>query len=360
MPRARKHRVEFANLHVTAGRLKLADLLDSVILPAIYSGRRRKYGSARYFFLEPALVKLPDNEHGVAFEVVKDTLLRREQLYKDGALVADEDQMESAPSGIVLLILENHRVVYVPKTRYAPSLRELENTFDILFKQTRLTLIQQELAKRQAKYGVRKQLEKVLPQIETKLIALTSEESVADAMRRLSFIKSVRIELVKTNAELDQDGTYRDLQKAAIAAHAKRASVEYANAKDGLKATKARSEVVKATKQGVAVVAVKGEDEDGDEVTKTNDDMRVRPEATFEVTTPVGTARSMAKSLKEMVTKGVLAAAQVARDEIAGRIDEVFEKWRASPPALPATPPPEPVDEDATQPGRRRAKKSRR
>ncbi len=338
---------------MTAGKLNLADILESVVLPAIYSGRRRKYGSARYFFLEPALVKLPDDEHGIAFEVVKDTVLRREQLYKDGALVADEEQMESAPSGIVLLIFENHRVVYVPKTRYAPSLRELENTFDVLFKQTRLTLIQQELAKSEAKYGARKKLEKFLPPITTKLIALTSEESVAEAMKRLSLIRSVRIDLVKTNAELDPGGTYRDLQKAAISAHAKRARVEYANAKDGLKAAKARAEVVKATKQGVAVVAVKGEDEDGDEVTKTNDDMRVRPEATFDVTSPAATAKAMAKTLKEMVSKGIVAAARVARDE-AGRIGHVFEKWRASPPALPATPPPEPVDGDAGPPRRRR------
>jgi hypothetical protein len=129
MASRRMHAVSFANFVCTFGDRKfLLDYADEIVLPAFLDESLvRTYGeSTAYFFYQAGLIRLKGESGsvlGIAGHFIKDTVLRRTQVFRpDGGLVHDEAEMPSAPSAFFLLLLANHKLIYVPETPYAPDL----------------------------------------------------------------------------------------------------------------------------------------------------------------------------------------------------------------------------------------------
>src|SRR5882762_7282139 len=142
MARTRKNMNEFASVQCTAeGGKELLDLAEDIVAPAILGASRREQGQSAWFFMNQAMVQLSPLQYGIAFEFVRDIKLHRDQIVKEGKLIAAPGTMASAPSAVGLLVLNSHRLIYLPKTRHAPTLRQLEQTFDTLFKQRRKKLV---------------------------------------------------------------------------------------------------------------------------------------------------------------------------------------------------------------------------
>lgn len=130
--------VTFANLICRFGdRHVLLDLAREVVLPAFAdTSLRRPYGSTSYFFFGIKLSEFenPDTDAGVPLLVlygqfVKDTILTRTQVFSpDVGLVSDEESMPSAPSAFFALVLNSHKLVYLPETPHAPPLGTFGST----------------------------------------------------------------------------------------------------------------------------------------------------------------------------------------------------------------------------------------
>jgi len=54
--------IELANIHITFGDLKLLDLVEDVVVPALLDGRRvREYGQTDYYLIDTDIVQLHQN-----------------------------------------------------------------------------------------------------------------------------------------------------------------------------------------------------------------------------------------------------------------------------------------------------------
>lgn len=76
------------------------------------------------FFHDVKPVLLDNSENkviGIIGRFIKDTTLVREQIFLDKQrIVKDSESIQSSPSSIFLLILNNHRLIYVKETKNAP------------------------------------------------------------------------------------------------------------------------------------------------------------------------------------------------------------------------------------------------
>ena len=134
-------KIEFANFTCTFGeKLVLLDMFDDVIYPAFKEKKHsRPIRGSEYFFLDTQLVKIKDNKGkvniGVAGKIVKNTKLKREQVFKEGiGIIEDHDELESAPTSMFVLILNNHRLIYVKEVSGAPGMDAFRATCLKFFK----------------------------------------------------------------------------------------------------------------------------------------------------------------------------------------------------------------------------------
>jgi hypothetical protein len=327
MPRTRKHHLEFANFQCTAKNLGLLDLADDVVLPALLGGGSRKYGKTQYLIFNPAIVKVGVS-HGVAFEFVKNTKLMREQIVRERKLLADRDELESAPSAYALLVFDDHRLIYLPKTSHAPTLRELEITCQTLFNQERLRHIDVKFKEGERAYGLRTQLLAALPPIAVRILPLASERSVGQVVRDMDLIKSFTVELVDTNTELEPVPWYRAFRDVQNALKGQRARVIH-ESKEGLAKNATVAQAAAAAKSGTVLVTLKGVDGQGENVTLSNEEMRVRVEASPELEearTPRGAAPFMEIALKKLIQTAHVAAPEFGA-KMKQRAKEVYDRW---------------------------------
>jgi len=131
MPASRAPKIAFANLIYRFGdELVLLDLADEVVIPAFTNTElRRATRGGTYFFLNVQISEVPDVEEGlppllvVHGKLVNDTLMTRDQFYSnETGLVVMPQSMPSAPTSFFALILNSHKLLYVPELEDAPSL----------------------------------------------------------------------------------------------------------------------------------------------------------------------------------------------------------------------------------------------
>ena len=127
--------MEMGNLICRFGKEKvLLDLIDEIVLPSFFDELLiRSYSKTSYFFHKVSPVILSDDKNekviGIAGRFIKDTTLEREQIFEqDKGLVKDSESIRSSPSAIFLLILNNHRLIYVKETKNAPSKESFKST----------------------------------------------------------------------------------------------------------------------------------------------------------------------------------------------------------------------------------------
>jgi hypothetical protein len=123
--------VSFANLICRFGeKFVLLDLANEIVIPAfIDTTLRRKYGATNYFFLEVTIKEIAGPKSTdipllvVYGRLVKDTVLTSEQVYTpEHGLEPAAESIPSSPSSFFALILNNHKVMYMPEMAYAPTI----------------------------------------------------------------------------------------------------------------------------------------------------------------------------------------------------------------------------------------------
>lgn len=329
--RTRRHQLEFATFICKFGPKNLVDGMTEVVLPVFFSGRRRTYGATEYLFHQPALIDLPDGHSGIAFEFVKSTVLERQQVfdYAEG-LREDEKSMPSAPSGIALLILDTHRLVFFPKTKHAPSLRELESTCRTLFVGQWNTWIREEAAKapRRERRKRREQLAELLPRPEVTILPLSGAQQIEAALARFEVVKTLSVTLVDTNNEYDPNEFFKVLRAQQTTLASQTTRVQHSSA-EGLTKSEVKKDVRAATQQGTARVQVKGIDHNGRSIKQENEDLSVRAPANFDAgEKPEGAASPMYEAFSQLVASGIVKAPAVF-ENVRNRVRSLLDSWKA-------------------------------
>lgn len=282
--------MEMGNLICRFGREKvLLDMADEIVLPSFFDEKLvRSYSKTSYFFHEVSPVLLKDDASGsvvgIAGRFIKNTTLEREQIFEEGkGLVKDAGSMRSSPSAIFLLILNNHRLIYVKETNDAPSIESFRSTLQNFLRDKHKGYIEDKYehlkAKREedpnAERVTKEDLYEETPRPTLELIPLTSEESIEEFVRKYSILKTIEISLSDRNDENDNDPFFEALQKKKDAIGSTNTLVKHKNSK-GLDKDEAISEIAEATEQGNQNVKLSGIGGEGDILRGNNENFQLR------------------------------------------------------------------------------------
>lgn len=309
--------LEIGNLTCRFGGEVLLDRLGDVVAPAFLdSALVRSYSSTSYFFLDVSVVDLGkidgESYKGIAGRIVKDTSLVREQIYMPGeGLKKNRKKLKTAPSSLFVLILNNHRLLFLKEMADAPTMQSFRSTLIYFLNEKHKVLINSkfELIKEKEK-GIswsektkKADLFKQLPRPTLEIVPLSSGSSISAFIDRYQKIKSLEFFFTDRNHELDDSGFYRALQqKQEKLGDAK---LRFSD-KEGLAKNAVKSEVVSATEAGNQKVKISGIDKGGDKLEGNNEDFKVKKQIDALVGSITSAAKNMFSSFKELVADKVI------------------------------------------------------
>jgi len=282
---ARRHEINFANFICRFGDEKvMIDLAEQIVIPAFMDREiERKYKDTSYFFLQTKIIDFSEKKNmpvlGIVGRFIKNTLLEREQIYDDkNGLIKDKKAIQSSPSAVFVLILNNHKLIYLKETANAPSMAELHSTIDKFIRKKHEKFITDTYKrlkhhnKKASKYDVYR--EYPVPRI--KIIPLSSEESLKEFVQRYQTLTTVETTLVQKNHEVDLNGFFSQLRETMDAVGAKRTALKHTNTKDGLSKEKVVEQLSVVAGQGNTEIKLNGKDAQGDTLNGDNHNFKIK------------------------------------------------------------------------------------
>lgn len=320
--------VEFANFICKFGEKNLLDLAEEVIIPAFLTPNlTRTYGDTRYLFYNPKMVVINENKKTtpilcLAGRFIKDTILERDQVFEENKLVRDHQRMRSAPSSFFVLILNNHKLIYVNETSGAPNLQAFNATISSFAKRKHFEFINK-LYKKRKKEDVyaearvtKKALVKLYAYPDIKIIPLSSQSSLEQFINKYAVLKKVQARLVETNHELESNQLFAALRSKKEEIGSSATTLTHYNQK-GLSKEKAILQLVPIANQGNTEIKLDGKDSHGDTLRGNNESFKIRvPIATINQDVEVATQDLLAtyERLKIDGTMQISEAAQKSND----------------------------------------------
>ena len=326
--------MEMANLVCRFGSEKvLLDLEEEIVLPSFFDDLMiRTYDKTSYFFFDVEAVRFVEKDEtivGIAGRFIKDTTLEREQIFdRKKGLVQDSGSMRSSPSAIFLLILNNHRLIYVKETKDAPSKETFRSTLLNFIRSKHKLFInkQYENYKSDGEKVTKKSLCEKFPTPSLELIPLTSDESIEAFVRNYETLKYIEISLSDRNDEIDDDPFFEQLQKRKDYLGSDKSVIQHRNSK-GLDKEKAISEIGEATAQGNQKVKLNGVDADGDVLRGNNEEFQLRKPLESLNKVPSKAAQKLYDTFKSLIDDGLVKVpptSEKAKKIVSGIAERLF------------------------------------
>lgn len=289
-----KKKLEFANYTCKFGEeLNLLDLFEEVVWPS-FSGREyiRTIKGCEYFFLDTFLLKLNDSDQkepiiSIAGKLVKNAKLKREQIYRVGqGIIEDRDELETAPTALFVLILNNHRLLYLKEVAGAPDIEAFRSTSQTFLNECHRKFIKRihEASKvgeenpESARITKREMIEKY-PFPELRVTTLTDPTSLETYIEQFERIEELTIKLLPTNNEdINMDGFWKSLSNTRFRMGSKYASTRFANKTDGLEKTEVYNQSETASRLANSDIKINGQDHDGGTLKGSNHDFQLTVE----------------------------------------------------------------------------------
>lgn len=280
---------EFGNLICRFGEKKvLVDHLEEIVIPAFFDNKlSRNYADTSYFFFGVELVDLSDSTGeriaAIAGRIIKDTRIVREQVFdRDKGLQKDEKSLKSSPSSFFLLILNNHRLVYVRETSDAPSMQVFRSMLYGFLRSKHnayinslLEDLEPSLADARAASARKKELLKKIPMPSLELIPLTSNQEIAAFIDRFTVLKTIEIVARERNDELDNKEFFAKMHGLQEEVGSVTTTLKHSNAK-GLDPDSAVVQITDATEQGNNLIKLSGVDTEGDTLRGNNEEFQLK------------------------------------------------------------------------------------
>lgn len=285
-----KRFVLFANFICHFGEREMLDLCDEVVIPAFTNeSYRRTYADTEYFFHDVQLVTLKQadgrDEPAIAGKFVKNTVIHRDQVYKEKKLVHSPYKVESAPSSFFVLVLRDHKLLFTPEVRGAPGLESFGTTVERFLRSAHLEFVERrtmlrlkrefpERVPKGEKGKVRRAVLEKYPSPDLEIVSLASEDSFEAFVNRFDLVKSLTVRLLRPNNEINNDGFFEGLRKKGTELDASTSTLGYRNP-SGLKKQKVRIHAENAM-DGNAEISLAGTDTDGRKLSGMNDDFKIQ------------------------------------------------------------------------------------
>lgn len=315
----RKYLLEFANFVCKFGNEKnLLDLVEEIVIPAFTDTElERSFGRTKHFFHQVEIVELQsDGEASLAISgrFVKDTLLAREQRFDEDneRLVSDPQQLQTSPSSIFVLLLNNHKLLYVHETLYAPSIKSFETTTKEFLRGKHSDYINRLYENRQSQAITYTSLLREYPSPQLEIVPLASEGSVTDFINQFDILQRVEINLLSTNNELDFGEFWNDARESGESINSKNTKIEYRNDTEGLLKGAVSSQIVGTASN--SKIKLKGKDLQGAVLTGNNDSFKVKVLLDDLPKSINGIAKVSYQTFEDLKKHGTLKIAEISQD----------------------------------------------
>ncbi len=311
--------MEMANLICRFGsEFVLLDMLEPIVFPAFFGESKiRVYGETSFFFFDVKLVRLKSYENnlrlGIAGRFIKDTKVQRDQIFEEGkGIIKDSRTLRSSPSALFLLLLNNHRLIYVKETRDAPPKDTFRTTLHYFLMERHKSFLRKAFEdyklrrKREPETPVMRKIDflELFPPPSLKLIPLTSEDSIQEFINKYELLRSIEISISDRNSEIDNDSFFEELNRRKELLGSKKSAVKHSS-RNGLDKEIAKNEVREATSQGNQVVNLDGYDTEGNKLQGNNEKFQLR--RSIEVSEKMDEAISqLDQSFMDLVKAGVV------------------------------------------------------
>jgi len=329
------HKATFANYILHFGDRVLVDYLESIVIPAFLDDRliRTYRDVTTYRFHDASVVVLEHGDPplvGIAGRLVKDTVLSREQIFvPEKGLIRDEQSIASSPSSFFLLLLNNHRLVYVPETAHAPDLSAFKTTSAKFLREKHKQYINYiyDAEKEAGKSVTKRSLldEHGYPSLE--VIPLTSTEDIETFVEGYDILESVTFRMVKPNEEIDGAEVFREVREFLGSMNPRNTRIITRNA-DGLDKQGVVNVIHAAAAAGNQEVTLVGKDGHGNKMTGNNDEFKVVVEIRELPATKLGLTRSLYSLFRDLVEDGRIKVDQqtaAAKQKIADTLAKLME-----------------------------------
>lgn len=284
MTRRFKQTAEFANFICHFGSKELLDYLEEIILPTFLStGHVRQYGTSTYFLhsVELTQLKLQDQQKAaIVGRFIVDTELSRAQVFRDNQIVPSPRTMDTAPSAVFAITLDDHKLMYSKEVSGGPSIAVFKSTLELLLNRHRLIYIEElfRLAKENASAGTGKHVTKKtiadsIPKPELEIVPLSGEAGIRDFLEQFKTLKELRIQVLKPNSEIDNDEFFEEIQGARASVNAESTTLIHRNP-TGLKINQAAKQAAPAM-SGNATVTFVGVGANEEKLSGTNEDFKI-------------------------------------------------------------------------------------
>lgn len=322
-------KIEFANFTCTFGKDHgMLFLFEEVVWPAFQPmANIRQFKDTQFFFHDTRLIKLVDDPNEpvlcLSGRFVKNTKLKREQIFRrDKGLIENHHELETAPSSLFTLILNNHRLLYVREVAGAPDISTFCTTV-----QKFLTIAHGDLIKKlhdqnktavaadsNTKKETGKSLVEKYPYPDLRITPLTDREELKTFIDRFDRIQDLTIVLARPNQEeLDNEELWDTIDKTRDRMGSKKASLHFSNKTAGLDDGEVYAQCNAATGLGNSVIRLAGLDPHGGKLKGNNDDFQLSVEAKDLSRDVIRATPSMVQEFSELVNTGVIKTPRTSR-----------------------------------------------
>jgi hypothetical protein len=317
----------FANFICKFGDLNLANLFKEIVLPSFTDDTlvRKAYGSSLYL-LDVELIQTLNNraaEPAICGQFVRDTYLRRTQIFSDGELFADEAELQTSPSAFFVLLLKDHRLIYYAETAQAPNLKLFQSTMERFITHKyqayidQLYVAQAAVGERITKKGLREAIKP--PTLE--LIPLTNEDDLEAFIARYGKLQRVDVTVHRRNDEISTSALIANTEAWNELLQGQRTKISTTDSggldKEGT--ARALKEIGDGANETIHLF---GKDQNGDSLTGDNDEFSVKVTVDHLVGSAAQKAQRLFAKFQEVVARGLIKRPEVdeARAAALGQI----------------------------------------
>lgn len=293
--------IEFANYTLNFGDNKvLLDAFESIVLPSFQNEKYiRKFKDTEYFFTDTRLILLEEIDLdfvgprqieapalALCGRIIKKTILQRDQIFQDGMIIRDHKTLESHPSSLFVLMLNNHRLMLCKEVAGAPTLDEFQNTSKYCLAKRYDSYVDYEVKKNRRLRKKKPETERIYKKdVHSKLnipklrvTALTDPRSLNSFIEIFSVVNRLSIELLPTNSEnISLDDFWKKMEEEKEDLNSNKAQLVFTNrTDDGLNSQAVVDKTASATQMANSKIIISGKDENGARLSGNNESFTLK------------------------------------------------------------------------------------
>ncbi|QGH30829.1 hypothetical protein [Kluyvera intermedia] len=348
--------IEFANYTLNFGTDKvLLDAFECIVKPSFIDEKYiRKFKDTEYFFTDTKLIVLNSEDQidtefvgphqsviptlALCGRIIKKTTFKREQIFQDGNLIKDHKTLESHPSSIFVLMLNDHRLMLCKEVPGAPTLEEFENTSRHCLAERYNSFVDYEIKKnkrlRKKKTHIKrlykKEIYEKLSVPRLRVTPLTDSRTLNNFVELFSVVNKLSIELLPTNSEnISLDDFWEKIEEEKNDLNSNKAQLVFTNrTEDGLNSNAVIEKTASATRMANSKVIISGKDENGARLSGNNESFTLKaPKA--QLSSDIDRAAQEAyATFNELKEEGnIVTPDRHDRAKILSRITTIINRW---------------------------------